>query len=317
MKKSLLLLAAAVITFGAAAQSMEPTEQMKKEFRQTIQKRDISKRHVESNIPLSTKAPVSVKGATKDLPQDRVWFPGEWEEVRAIVVTPYYSYEPAESQGTGYWTADPLVTGWAEYYRYSASGGWTQHGMGPYKAIMDTTSSFGNVSFYLMDAIQQGGAEAWVRVERWADSAKVLRKLQRMNLRHDNVKFIAGPGNSFWYRDCGPICFYYGDEDNVAMLDFTYYPGRALDDSLPTIIHQQKGIPNYHTPIEWEGGNCLVDGAGMVFSSDAIYENNNDRYGQLTWDGQDINTLNYSQATPLNRAQVKQALHDLLGQRAT
>ena len=317
MKKTILLLAAAAITFGAAAQSMEPTEQMKREFRQTIQKRDISKRHIESNIPLSTKAPVSVKGAMKDLPQDRVWFPGEWEEVRAIVVTPYYSYAPAESQGSGYWSADPLVTGWADYYRYSASGGWTRQGMGPYKAIMDTTSSFGNVSFYLMDAIQQGGAEAWVRVERWADSAKVLRKLQRMNLRHDNVKFIAGPGNSFWYRDCGPICFYYGDEDNVAMLDFTYYPGRALDDSLPTIIHQQKGIPNYHTPIEWEGGNCLVDGAGMVFSSDAIYDNNTDSYGQLTWDGQDINTLDYSRVTPLTRAQVKQALHDLLGQRAT
>lgn len=317
MKKIVTLLAAAVITFGAVAQSNEPTEEMKREFRQTIQKRDISKRHLESNIPLSTKTPVATKGA-KDLPQDRVWFPGEWEEVQAIVVTPLYDYAPAENQGSGYWMADPLVTGWAQYYKYSTgSGRWTEQGMGPYKANMDTTSTFGNVSFYLMDAIQQGGAEAWVRVERWADSAKVLRKLQRMNLRHNNVKFIAGPGNSFWYRDCGPICFYYGDEDNVAMLDFGYYPGRALDDSLPTIIHQQMGLPNYHTPIEWEGGNCLVDGVGMVFSSDALYSNNADQYGQLTWDGQDINTLTYSRATPLNRNQVKQALHDLLGQRAT
>ncbi len=317
MKKTVTLLAAAIIAFGAAAQSNEPTETMKKEFRATVQKRDIAKRHLESNIPLSTKAPKSVKGEVKDLPNDRVWFPGEWEEVKAIVVTPYYEYAPAQSQGAGYWMADPLVTGWAQYYKYSNTRGWTESGMGPYKAIMDTTSSFGNVSFYLMDAIQQGGAEAWVRVERRADSAKVLRKLQRMNLRRDNVKFIVGPGNSFWYRDCGPICFYYGDEDNVAMLDFGYYPGRALDDSLPTIIHQQMGIPNYHTPIEWEGGNCLVDGAGMVFSSDALYSNNADSYGQLTWDGQDINTLNYSHTTSLNRNQVKQALHDLLGQRAT
>lgn len=317
MKKTVTLLAAAIIAFGAAAQSNEPTETMKKEFRATVQKRDIAKRHLESNIPLSTKAPKSVKGEVKDLPNDRVWFPGEWEEVKAIVVTPYYEYAPAQSQGAGYWMADPLVTGWAQYYKYSNTRGWTESGMGPYKAIMDTTSSFGNVSFYLMDAIQQGGAEAWVRVERRADSAKVLRKLQRMNLRRDNVKFIVGPGNSFWYRDCGPICFYYGDEDNVAMLDFGYYPGRALDDSLPTIIHQQMGIPNYHTPIEWEGGNCLVDGVGMVFSSDALYSNNADSYGQLTWDGQDINTLNYSHTTSLNRNQVKQALHDLLGQRAT
>lgn len=314
MKKVVLFLAAAAITFGAVAQSQQPTEQMMREFRQTVQKRDISKKHLETNIPLSTQAPVAAKGA-KSLPEDRVWFPGEWEEVKAIVVTPYYSYSPATSQGSGYWIADPLVTGWAQYYKYS--NGWHEQGMGPYKATMDTSSTFGKVFFYLMDGIQLGGAEAWVRVEQVADTAKVIRTLTRMGLRHDNVKFLIGPGNSFWYRDCGPICFYYGNQDSVAMLDFTYYPGRALDDSLPSIIHWQKGIANYITKVEWEGGNCLVDGAGMVVSSDAIYSNNNDGYGQLVWDGQNINSLTYSQDLHLSQSQVRQALHDLLGQRAT
>ncbi|MBO7101315.1 MAG: agmatine deiminase family protein [Bacteroidales bacterium] len=315
MKKVVLFLAATAITLGVAAQSQQPTEQMLREFRQTVQKRDISKKHLETNIPLSTKAPVAAKGA-KSLPEDRVWFPGEWEEVKAIVVTAYYNYSPATSQGTGYWIADPLVTGWADYYKYSNSG-WQHQGTGPYKATMDTSTSFGKVFFYLMDGIQLGGAEAWVRVEQMADTAKVIRTLTRMGLRHDNVKFLIGPGNSFWYRDCGPICFYYGNQDSVAMLDFTYYPGRALDDSLPSIIHWQKGIANYITKVEWEGGNCLVDGAGMVVSSDAIYSNNNDGYGQLVWDGQNINSLTYSQDLHLSQSQVRQALHDLLGQRAT
>ncbi len=315
MKKIVLMLAAAAVTLGAAAQSQQPTEQMMREFRQTIQKRDISRHHLETNIPLSAAAPASKK-ASKALPEDRVWFPGEWEEVKAIVVTPYYDYSPLESQGAGYWMADPLVTGWATYYKYTASG-WSEQGMGPYKATMDTNSTFGKVFFYLMDGIQLGGAEAWVRVEQINDTSKVIRTLTRMGLRHDNVKFLVGPGNSFWYRDCGPICFYYGDEDSVAMLDFTYYPGRALDDSLPSIIYWQKGIPNYHTDIEWEGGNCLVDGAGMVVSSDAIYSNNADRYGQITWDGQNINTLTYKQVSPLSQSQVRQGLHDLLGQRST
>ena len=127
--------------------------------------------------------------------------------------------------------------------------------------------------------------KAWVRVEKASDTATVRSTLTRMGLRHNNVRFIIGAGNSFWYRDCGPICFYYGDQDSVAMLDFTYYPGRALDDSLPSLIHQQMNIPNYINTIEWEGGNCLVDGAGFLLSSDAIYSNNNDSYGQLTWDG--------------------------------
>ena len=315
MKKIVLMLAAAAVTLGAAAQSQQPTEQMMREFRQTIQKRDISRHHLETNIPLSAAAPASKK-ASKALPEDRVWFPGEWEEVKAIVVTPYYDYSPLESQGAGYWMADPLVTGWATYYKYTA-GGWSEQGMGPYKATMDTNSTFGKVFFYLLEGIQLGGAEAWVRVEQINDTSKVIRTLTRMGLRHDNVKFLVGPGNSFWYRDCGPICFYYGDEDSVAMLDFTYYPGRALDDSLPSIIFWQKGIPNYQTDIEWEGGNCLVDGAGMVVSSDAIYSNNADRYGQITWDGQNINTLTYKQVSPLSQSQVRQGLHDLLGQRST
>ena len=41
-----------------------------------------------------------------------------------------------------------------------------------------------------------------------------------MGLRHDHLRFLHGEGSSIWYRDCGPICFYYGDEDNLAMLDF-------------------------------------------------------------------------------------------------
>lgn len=312
------MLASVLVAFGAMAQNQQMSqEDLLRSFRQTVHKRDISKRHLKSAIPLGTMAP-STKGSTaKSLPEDRVWFPGEWEEVKAICVTPIYNYLVPGHENDYYWMADPIVSGYAQYMQYSYMQGWQEKGIGPYRARMDTTSSFGKVFFYLMDGIQLGGAEAWVHVEYPADTAKVLRTLARMNLRHDNVKFIVGPGNSFWYRDCGPIAFYYGDQDSIGMLDFTYYPGRALDDSLPSLIHWQMGIPNYITDIEWEGGNCLVDGAGMVFSSDAIYENNSNRYGQITWDGQDINTLNYKQVPSLTKNQVRQGLHDLLGQRAT
>ena len=315
MKKIVILLAAVTMFLGVSAQSEMPTSEMMKQFRQTVQKRDISKRHLESNIPLSNTV-TSSKGM-KSLPSGRVWFPGEWEEVQAIVVTPYYYYEPDPTPGSGYWAADPILPGVAQYYKYAASGQWIEQGMGPYKAIMETTEAFSKVAFYLMDAIQIGGAQAWVRVEQWSDTTLVIQKLTQMGLHHDNMRFIMGPGNSFWYRDCGPICFYYGDQDSVGMLDFTYYPGRALDDMLPSLIHQQAGIPNYQTLVEWEGGNCVVDGAGMVFSSDALYENNMDTYGQLTWDGTNYSSINYSQVPAMTRAQVKQALHDMLGQRAT
>ena len=315
MKKAIIVLAAAIVSFGAAAQSQKPTEEMMRQWRQTVQKRDISGRHLTSGIPLST-APKGNAKSTTGMPNTQFWFPGEWEEVQAIVVTPYYTYEPTESQGTGYWSADPLVTGYAQYYRY-VGGQWQEQGMGPYRAVLDNSSAFSRVAYYLMDAIQMGGAQAWVRVENEDDTAAVLSRLQTMGLRNNNVRFLVAPGNSFWYRDCGPICFYYGEGDTVGMLDFEYYPGRALDDSLPTYIERQFGLPNFTTMIEWEGGNCLVDGAGMVLSSDAIYSNNSDNYGQLTWDGSNPSTIDYTVKPSLTRAQVYDSLEVLIGPRAT
>lgn len=317
MKHSLAIMAATLLlSVGAMAQSHPTNDKMLKQWRSLIHQRDYSSHHLSSDLP--TLEPSKSTAPHKALPQDRVWFPGEWEEVKAIVVTVYYNYVPLESQGAGTWMADPLVSGVAEYYKYSSVSGWIdKHIKGPYKAVIDTNSNFGKTFFYLMDGIQLGGAQAWVRVESVDDTAIVLRTLQRLNLRHDNVRFIVGTGNSFWYRDCGPICFYYGSQDSVAMLDFEYYPGRALDDSLCSHIHRQMGIPNYINTIEWEGGNCLVDGAGLLFTSDAVYPNNSDALGQITWNGCDLSSIGYTSKTRLSQSQTKAALQALLGQRET
>jgi len=301
------------------AQSTPTEEQMMKEWRQMIHKRDYSQAHLNSKIALSDEVATPKSANTKALPEDRIWYPGEWEEVSAVVVTPTYSHWPDTNLGTGSYSADPLVTNLAEYYKFNrVTQKWeSMHLYGRYTSVMDTSTSFGKVFFYLMDGIQKGNAEAWVRVETEADTAKVLRTLARMNLRHDNVRFLIGPGNSFWFRDCGPICFYYGDQDSVAMMDFEYYPGRALDDSLPSLIHQQMGLPNYINTIEWEGGNCLVNGAGFLLSSDRLYSSNADNTGQYIWNGRDANTLRYIRKTPLTHSQTYRALQSLIGQRET
>lgn len=314
MRKSLILLAACALTLGAAAQQQND-EEGQRYWRQTHHMRDASRMHLGSHIakapaPKDAPAPKHTTG----MPQGNYWFPGEWEEVQAIVVTPYYNYRP-DSAGFTNMIADPMVTGVAAYY--SSYYAQQPSAYGPYRSIIDTSSTFAQVSFYLMDAIQLGGAQAWVRVENFDDSTAVLNHLTTMGLRTGNIRFIEAPGNSFWYRDCGPICFYYGEGDTVGMLDFEYYPGRALDDSLPVYIERQIGLPNFTTQIEWEGGNCLVDGTGMVLSSDAIYENNRDTYGQLTWDGSDVSTISYTHKRSLTNAQVRDSLAELIGTRAT
>ncbi len=314
MRKILVSVLSLLVLGTVTAQENSNRQQMRQQMLQTMHKRDAAQLHLKNNKPLAApKAAANApKSAGLQLPEGS-WFPGEWEEVKAIVVTCYYDHLVPGHENDGNWFADPQVTGYADYYNGSY---YNQQGGGPYIAVPDTSNTtFANVFFYLMDAIQMGGAEAWVRIENAEDSNIVKRKLQRMDLRSNNLKWIVGAGNSFWFRDCGPIAFYYGDQDDVAMVDFMYYPGRALDDSLPSLIEEQMGIPNYITQIEWEGGNCVVDGAGMVLSSDALYSSNADNYGQLTWDGVNPSTINYENKTPLTQAQVRDSLAHIMGPR--
>lgn len=316
MKHPLTTLILILLVSAASAQNPDVDESRAAEWRHSLHHRNqyqpIEKRH----IPVAA-TPTEYKGMTA-LPTDRVWFPGEWEEVKAVVVAPYYLYRPTDQPQNDYYSAEPIFRGLAEYYRYSNARGWVSTGeYGPYVSIMDTSSRFGRVFFNLMDGIQQGHAETWVRVECPDDTATVLRTLARMRLRHDSVRFIIAPGNSFWMRDCGPICFYHGDRDSLAMLDFTYYTYRNLDDSLPSFIYQQTGIPNYSTSIEFEGGNCLVDGAGALFTSNSVYKANGDTVGPVTWDGHNSSSIHYQHKEPLSHYAIHQALASLIGQRAT
>ena len=316
-KKYLTLIVMFVCCTLNAQNSTCSKEGMQQQVRQQFHQRDASALHLQQPYRLSATPKVCAAAADEGLQlPDGSWFPGEWEEVQAIVVTCSYSHLVPGHEESYYWYADPLLTGYAQYKNY-VHDEWVTKGGGPYTSVVDTVSSFGMVFFYVMDAIQAGNAEAWVRVEQAADSAVIIRQLKRMGLRHDRMRFLVGPGNSFWFRDCGPICFYYGSQDSVAMLDFMYYPARALDDSLPALIERQTGIPNYITTIEWEGGNCIVDGAGMVLSSDALYKNNDDEYGQLVWDGSDTNSIRYEAKAPISAQQVQDSLAHLMGSRAT
>lgn len=282
-----------------------------KEERDAYNKRFNSRQvNINANIPLSANTN-SEKGAKAVSLPDNVWYPGEWEEVEAVVVTWPYNAVSVENPNL---YAEPVVEGWAILYSYSVSQGWVEQGYGPYVGILDTVSDMYPVFMNLIDAIQEG-SQVWINLWSAEDTVAIKNFMARKGKPLTNYRFIVSPGNAFWYRDCGPICFYYGDQDSVAMMDFEYYPGRALDDYLPIHISQQMGLPNYITTIEWEGGNCLVDGAGLLATSDAIYSANADRYGQLTWDGVNINTLNYTSKNPVSKQALRDSLTHLMNLR--
>ena len=248
---------------------------------------------------------------------ERVWFPGEWEEVKAIVVSPYYLYRVPGKEEDGRYYAEPVFEGYANYYyQKDLNTDVKECGNGPYVSILDTKSEMGMIFLRIMDGIQKGGAEAWVRIESAGDEEIILNTLKEYGFQTDKMKFFVGPGDCFWFRDCGPICFYYGDDDEIGMLDF-YYRNRNLDDMLPSLLHKNFNIRNFKNMIAWEGGNCLVDGLGSLVTSTAVYDENNTNVGPLVWDGKNPASIRTLPRKPIPPMDVKYALQGLLGQNQT
>ena len=331
MKKIVVLLATALMVFSAAAQmNNHETGRLHREYRKANFSRMPAVREGVKTAP-ATKM-TGAHSTASQLPADR-WFPGEWEEVQAIVVTwPYWSV-PANWEQLGdqvsYYDATPVFSGYGDIVKYVYSqGSWREQPQGygaidqlPYCVNFtvgtddEETLDFIAVFAHLIDAIRQGGAEPWVRVTHLSDSVYIKQHLQYLGLATTGIKWIEGYGDSFWFRDCGPICFYYGEGDTVGMLDFQYYSGRAIDDSLPQIINAQKNLPVWTTSLEWEGGNCIVDGDGFVMSSNHIYSTNADNSGQLVWAGAGVEPTQYEYKNTLSQQQVRDTLAYLMGPR--
>ena len=364
-KRALILLAALSMVFGAAAQGVEKfsperlarltsrAERQKMARQRQPQKIDLQQFGVVEGAQAYNRQAVSTKGAkaagdtvwASQMPAKR-WFPGEWEEVQAIVVTFPYEVYPADHVGDDYYTAQIFLPGYGANYHYEGND-WQYIGWGPVAGVPDTVDyqaeidyysqyldnptyayearqyvdyyqnqlDFRNVFVSLINGIQRG-AQVWINVWQLSDSVLIKDIMAAAGHPLTNYRFIENYTDAFWYRDCGPICFYYGDSDSVAMLNFNY-SGRACDDLLPDSIASQTGIPCFTTTIEWEGGNCLVDGAGKLFTSDATYNENADTIGQIYYTGDTYNPVDYRYKMPLSKAQVKDSMERMIGTEGT
>ncbi|KWW31648.1 MAG: hypothetical protein AUK63_342 [bacterium P3] len=361
MKRIIFFIMGAVLGMGAMAQTkslsherlgkLQQRAEMQKNSQQRqrnlLQLDQLGLRADEATSPLTpakeNKALPAVQWAT-EMPADR-WFPGEWEEVQAIVVTfPYHTY-PADHVGEEDYNAQIYLPGMGMLYKWSSSSNQWQYyngGWGAVKGTPDTTDYNSEIAYYrqylntqyasaaqeyieyfqgqedfrnvfvnLIDGIQQA-AQVWIAVWQLSDSTLIKDFMSSVGKPLTNYRFIECYANAFWYRDCGPICFYYGDNDDIALLNFEY-SGRACDDLLPDSIASQTGLPNYTTSIEWEGGNCLVDGAGSLVTSDAIYDENADSYGQTYATGNANNPVDYRNKTPLSRSAVLDSMQRMFG----
>ena len=235
---------------------------------------------------------------------DKFWFPGEFEEVQAVLIT--WSY--IHTDPTGRFWADAITKDtacWEDDNKNFCIGEYQS-----FVDIYDDESRMPTIFAQLADAIQQGGAQVWINIVNAADSNIIKSYMNYKGMPLTNYRFFVNPNNSFWYRDCGPVGFYYGDHDSIAFLDFEYYGGRPIDDQIPIFIGEELNIPVYTTSIEFEGGNIILDGVGTLFTSDALYDANKDIYGKYYLDG---GTLRVTIKSALTKQQVNDSLSNLLG----
>lgn len=232
---------------------------------------------------------------------NQVTYPGEFEEVKAILMTwPYVTFDTTgeitdqvfENIGTYY---DPITN---------------EYSFGPVYSIIDTfeVSPYPPVFSKLAYDINLE-TQVWITLWSAEDTTTLKEYMQKIGMPLTNYKFFIIPGNSFWYRDCGPVAFYYGNNDDIGFLDLEYYGGRPLDDAVPSKLAQKINIPYYTTSIEYEGGNILLDGLGNLFTSNAVYANNLDTYGQ--WSQGDDGQIYEIQKKALKTTQVNDSLNYL------
>lgn len=232
------------------------------------------------------------------LPADAV-FPGEFEELEGVLV--WFPYAAIDTSQTI--VLQPLIAGYGEYYD-EETGKPAVAPIGYYVPeflVFKNNTRFSDLYVELIHAIQNEST-AYVVIGDPQDTVEIKKYAESKGKPFNNVKWISYMTNSFWFRDCGAIGFYYDNLEKIGLLDFEYYPGRPLDDDINYPLSDLIGYPIYKSTLEFEGGNILVDGYGKLITSDHYYLSNQDADGQLyvTKEGR----LTYKQKTPLSKKQT-------------
>ncbi len=267
-----------------------------KEYFKNIHTRTPFKKNIKTDVTAKAANDNNSKSPL-EVPSDMI-YPGEFDEVQAVIMTwPYITRTVSGNQD-----AEQLFEGKGMAYNGSTL-------VDVYSVPYLGNDDFANVFRKLAYGIQQY-SQVWINIWNASDSTLILQDMTQKGMPLTNYRFFINNGNSFWYRDCGPVAFYYGEEDQIGFMDFEYYGGRPLDDLIAKRIGEQAGFNVYTTTIEYEGGNILVDGLGSLFTSSAVYALNADRYGlyYLTPNNQ----LGQQTKTPLTKQQVNDSLTHLM-----
>lgn len=111
------------------------------------------------------------------------------------------------------------------------------------------------------------------------DTTEIRNYLRDHGVPDENVFLIPAWTETLWIRDYGPFNGYNldGTHSERLFLDAGYSNyNRPNDDAIPTQIANLMGIQVNDFPLQFEGGNVLIDGLGRGWGSTRIFSQNPD-----------------------------------------
>lgn len=160
-KHFILLLFSFVVSAVAVAQPSEKrASSLSRLLHKHVYRGEYERPAIKVEAPKSMSRTRNALGASFN---ELVWFPGEWEEVKAVVVTTRYEYLVPGHENDKRYAAEQVVKNWGnQYYKQDESFPAELIGEGPVKSRVDVETQDGKPFLYVMDGIQKAGAEAWV-----------------------------------------------------------------------------------------------------------------------------------------------------------
>jgi agmatine/peptidylarginine deiminase len=114
---------------------------------------------------------------------------------------------------------------------------------------------------------------AYVIVSSGSQQSAAKSQFQAAGADISKVKFILMPTDSIWIRDYGPHYIWQGGVR--AIVDSHYYPGRPLDNFIPTLLADDYfGVPAHDMGLYYSGGNFQPSADRHGFITSLIHQDN-------------------------------------------
>lgn len=145
--------------------------------------------------------------------------------------------------------------------------------------VWDYNSQRDSVVANIAGAVQNT-AKAWIIYYPGPapmDTTEIRQYLLDHGVGYNNVHFIPGWTETLWIRDYGPFTAYgdFGEGIERYMMDAGYSDyNRPMDDSIPSQIAGHWNMQSIDIPLEFEGGNILLDGLKNGFTSTRVLDQN-------------------------------------------